>query len=221
MAQNVDVSLIVVAMAACLIVGTSANGFCNSHHLPLEKHGFNLLRWHNAQPTAKDETVNVDLWIDPTCPDGKAAWHQVLKVKTHLQSNDAVLTTLPAHVNLRVHLFPLGFHPQSWKWLEAFTCIRDRAPQQLEAFVTAMYEDYYKSLDLTKWVLERKLMTSSLAGCVQHGVDIRTEYKRGLSAGVYDSPTIFFNDEVSLREFSWTSWLESITKAAKDDFDKA
>eukprot|EP01136_Pigoraptor_vietnamica_P039046 Opistho-1_new@109173 len=152
----------------------------------------------NAETTAP---LQIDVFVDPMCPDCKAAYPTIQQVAAHYG---------PKVVRFNFHLFPLPYHRNAFyasqgaktaaqqdgdlffKWLEAVFAAQDSLGNAATANMTAdavidMFGDVGQSIGISKATI--------VAGINNANVDsaVRTSWKYACTRGVAGTPWFFFN----------------------------
>ncbi|WVZ84247.1 hypothetical protein U9M48_031299 [Paspalum notatum var. saurae] len=124
-----------------IIIGCCACWGCSAQiPIPARTDGF---VYGDGKPPAWGETVVVEAFLDPVCPDSRDAWPALKKAVEHYSSS----------VSLVVHLFPLPYHSYAFIACQSIHTVNKLNPSfvypLLEKFF--MYQEgYYNQPTYTK-----------------------------------------------------------------------
>lgn len=168
---------------------------------------------------SSDAPIQFDVYMGPLCQDSKTALPTLIEVAEFYG---------PSTLRLRIQLFPLPFHRNSYIVAQGIHVV-DGLSKQKETFnfIRFIYDNLYTFSDDT---LRQQEVISLMGGIVYKfnitkdsfeqmimnlSVDqiCRTEFKHGCTRGVAETPTFMINDvKVNSALPSWTvsDWKEII-----------
>ncbi|GFY95805.1 thioredoxin superfamily protein [Actinidia rufa] len=156
---------------------------------------------YKAQPTSID-TVVIEAFFDPVCPDSRDAWPSLKKAVDHYGDR----------VSLILHTFALPYHDHSFVTSRAMHIVNglnSNATYDLLELFFKHQEFFYNlpTINLSRATIIRhvvKLATEAVGSAYQSEVDsgfadrrtdllTRVAFKYGCSRGVYGTPFFFVN----------------------------
>ncbi|KAL6839795.1 hypothetical protein ACP4OV_030483 [Aristida adscensionis] len=121
--RRVSLLLLVVAVGLCVVGGCRAQ-------VPIPARTDGFVYGGGAAP-AWGETVVVEAFLDPVCPDSRDAWPELKKAVEHYGSGV---------VSVVVHLFPLPYHSNAFIACQSIHTVSKLNP----AFVYPLLERFFK-----------------------------------------------------------------------------
>ncbi|CAN6242644.1 unnamed protein product [Urochloa humidicola] len=208
--------LAIVGCSACLVV-------CRAQiPIPARTDGF----VYGGKPPAWGETVVVEAFFDPVCPDSRDAWPALKKAVEQYGSRVSVV----------VHLFPLPYHSYAFIACRSIHTVNKINPSFVYPLLEKFFkyqEDYYNQPtytksratvvdEITKNLVESIIGENNLAtykagfNDSQSDQATRISFKNGCARGVSGTPYFFvngiqINDSGSPLEYKyWISILDPL-----------
>ncbi|KAL3514808.1 hypothetical protein ACH5RR_027525 [Cinchona calisaya] len=182
--------------------------------------------YHNRSP--KPDSIVIEAFFDPVCPDSRDSWKPLKKAIQHYGSSS---------VSLVLHTFPLPYHDNAFLTSRALHIV-DKLNisvtyHLLEAFFDQQEKFYGKATsNLTRTAVREKIANfvvetvgSSYSAAILDGFnDVKTDqatrisFKYGSLRGVYGTPSFFVNGfpltdaDSSLGYEGWLKNLDPLVK---------
>ncbi|KAG8083487.1 hypothetical protein GUJ93_ZPchr0015g6884 [Zizania palustris] len=189
------VSLLLLVVIGCCVCRPGAAQV----PIPARTDGF----VYGGKPPALGETVVVEAYFDPVCPDSRDAWPHLKKAAEHYASRVSVV----------VHLFPLPYHSNAFVSCQSIHAVSKISPSfvypQLERFFKYQ-EGYYNQptymksratvvADITNNLVAPIIGEANMAAYKtafndsQSNQASRISFKYGCARGVTGTPYFFVN----------------------------